>query len=90
MTFHGFGWRQRPAPPGSAELAEGVASYFLRCIESFGVDRRMFESNIPVDKASYSYAVMWNTFKRICSDFSTPERAALHHDTAARFYGLSG
>jgi predicted TIM-barrel fold metal-dependent hydrolase len=48
----------------------------------------MFESNFPVDKASCSYAVLWNSFKRIAADFSAADKAALFHDTAARFYGL--
>ncbi|UCH43131.1 MAG: amidohydrolase family protein, partial [Dehalococcoidales bacterium] len=59
-------------------------------IEKFGVDRCMFESNFPVDKASYSYTVMWNAFKRIARDFSAAEKAALFHDTAVRVYRLSG
>ena len=90
MPYCGFGWHRRPVPPGSAELADAMAPYFLHCIESFGVDRCMFESNFPVDKASFSYTVMWNAFKRICADFSATEQAALLHDTAARFYRLSG
>jgi len=49
----------------------------------------MFESNSPVDKASYSYNVMWNSFKRMTEDCSAAERAALFHDTAARAYRLT-
>ncbi len=84
----GFDWHERAAPPGSAELAEAMAPYFLWCIEQFGADRCMFESNFPVDKASYSYTVMWNAFKRIAKDFSPGDRAALFHDTAAKAYRL--
>ena len=74
--------------PGSSELAESMAPYYLWCIEQFGVDRCMFESNFPVDRVSYSYAVLWNAFKRIAADFSTDEKAALFHDTAVRVYRL--
>jgi predicted TIM-barrel fold metal-dependent hydrolase len=84
----GFDWHQREIPPTSAELAETVAPYYLYCIEQFGANRCMFESNFPVDKASYSYQVVWNMFKRISQDFSQAERAALFHDTAARVYRL--
>ena len=84
MSICGFGWHERDKPPSSAELAEAFAPYYLFCIERFGVDRCMFESNFPVDKVSYSYAVMWNAFKRLTAGFSTRERAALFHDTAAR------
>ena len=48
----------------------------------------MFESNFPVDKASCSYAVLWNSFKRIADGFSNDEKQALFHDTAARTYRL--
>jgi predicted TIM-barrel fold metal-dependent hydrolase len=48
----------------------------------------MFESNFPVDKVSASYAVLWNSFKRIAAGFSAADKAALFHDTAARVYSL--
>jgi predicted TIM-barrel fold metal-dependent hydrolase len=48
----------------------------------------MFESNFPVDKISCSYAVLWNSFKRMTRHFSLAERAALFHDTALRIYRL--
>ena len=88
MTRCGFGWHERPAPPTSMELAETMGPYYLWCIEQFGVNRCMFESNFPVDKVSYSYHVMWNAFKRITRDFSPTERAALFHDTAVRAYRM--
>ena len=88
MHFGGFGWNERATPPASEELAEAMSPYYLFCIEKFGVDRCMFESNFPVDKVSYSYTVIWNAFKRICSGSSPTERAALFHDTASRVYRL--
>jgi len=88
MPLCGFGWHERQAPPNSAELAEVMTPYFEFCIEQFGVNRCMFESNFPVDKESYSYTVMWNAFKRIAKDFSSGERAALFYDTATRLYRL--
>jgi len=89
MPMCGFGWNERTTPPSSTELAEAMVPYYHWCIEQFGVDRCMFESNFPVDKVSYSYTVMWNAFKRISKNFSPDERAALFHDTAARVYRLS-
>ena len=88
MPVCGFDWHERATPPGSAELAEAMAPYYLWCIEQFGIDRCMFESNFPVDKVSYSYTVMWNAFKRITSDFSPEDRAVLFHHTATRAYRL--
>jgi L-fuconolactonase len=88
MPFCGFGWSERDVPPGSAELAEAMAPFYLWCIEKFGCGRCMFESNFPVDKRSYSYTVLWNAFKLIARGFSPGERAALFHDTAVKAYRL--
>ena len=59
------------------------------CIQQFGPDRCMFESNFPVDKISYSYNVIYNAFKRLSKGYSPTERAAMFHDTAARVYNIS-
>ena len=88
MHINGFGWDQREIPIGAEELAEAMAPHYLWCIERFGTDRCMFESNFPVDKVSYSYTTLWNAFKRLSRDFSASERAALFHDTAARVYRI--
>jgi predicted TIM-barrel fold metal-dependent hydrolase len=88
MPIYGFGWDKRAIKPDSVELAEAMSPYLLFCIEHFGVDRCMFESNFPVDKVSYSYNVIWNAFKRLVKDFSQEEKAALFHDTASRVYKL--
>ncbi len=89
MPICGFGWSGRTSPPSSTEIAEAIAPYYRLCIEQFGTNRCMFESNFPVDKVSYSYGVMWNAFKRMCQDFSPKEKAALFHDTAVSVYRLS-
>jgi len=88
MKVCGFGWHQGDKPPGSADLAAAMGPYLLYCIERFGVERCMFESNFPVDKPSCSYVVLWNAFKRLTEKFSAHERRALFHDTAAKVYGL--
>lgn len=48
----------------------------------------MFESNFPVDKASVSYPVLWNSFKRLAKGFSAAEKAALFRGTAERVYRI--
>ena len=88
MPICGFGWHKQPRPPSSAELAKTLGPYYLHCIEAFGPDRCMFESNFPVDKASCSYTVLWNCFKLLSKDFGGKERAALFYDTAVRVYRL--
>ena len=78
----------REAPAPSETLAEVWRPYMLTCIELFGADRCMFESNFPVDKRGVSYRVLWNAFKRIATGASASERAALFKDTACRAYRL--
>ena len=89
MPRYGFDWHLRDMPVGSEEMAESIAPLINPCIEAFGPERSMFESNFPVDKVSFSYNVMYNAFKRMSRDYSAGERAAMFHDTAARVYGIS-
>jgi predicted TIM-barrel fold metal-dependent hydrolase len=89
MPVFGFGWDGRDRAPDSNELAAAMAPYFLWCIESFGVNRCMFESNFPPDKISFSYTTLWNAFKRVTRDFSAAERTTLFHDSATRIYRLA-
>ncbi len=84
----GFDWHARAQPIGSEELAAALAPLMQYCIEQFGPDRCMFESNFPVDKVSYSYNVVYNAFKRLSKGYLAAERAALFHDTAARVYRI--
>jgi predicted TIM-barrel fold metal-dependent hydrolase len=58
------------------------------CIDQFGPDRCMFESNFPVDKVSFSHHVFFNACKRLSQNWSAAERAALLHDTAVRAYRI--
>ncbi len=88
MPRTGFDWHLRTKPIGSEELAESMAPLFNFCIEQFGPERCMFESNFPVDKVSYSYPVLWNAFKRMSKGYSAAERAALFHDTATKVYRI--
>ena len=85
---YGFDWSRRAVPIGSEELAESLAPLMTYCIEQFGPERCMFESNFPVDKVSYSYNVLYNAFKRLSQGYSPTERAALFHDAAVRVYSI--
>jgi predicted TIM-barrel fold metal-dependent hydrolase len=89
MPRTGFDWHARAKPIGSEELAASMAPFMTYCIEQFGPDRCMFESNFPVDKVAYSYNVLYNAFKRLSAGYSAAERAALFHDTAARVYRIA-
>lgn len=90
MPLGGRDWHERDAPPGSEEIASVMGPWYLHCIEQFGADRCMFESNFPVDKVSVSYTVLWNAFKRMVEGFSASEKAALFRDTAVRAYRVEG
>ena len=76
---------------GFAGLTLAVAwrQYIELCIEAFGPDRCMFESNFPPDKQSGGYTELWNAFKRITSGASAAEKRALYSGTAARVYRLT-
>lgn len=76
------------APPDSESLASYWRPYVETCIELFGVDRCMFESNFPVDKLGTGYTTLWNAFKRLAKGSGESEKAALFSGTAARVYGL--
>ena len=88
MPRFGYGWHARDVPIGSEELAESMAPWMDHCIEQFGPDRCMFESNFPPDKVSFSYNVMYNAFKRLSKCYSAAERASLFHDTAVGVYHI--
>jgi predicted TIM-barrel fold metal-dependent hydrolase len=89
MPWTGFDWHTRSTPIGSAELAQAIAPLLTYCIEQFGPDRCMFESNFPVDKVSFSHHILFNAFKRFSQGYSAAERAALFHDTAVRAYRIA-
>lgn len=88
MRMFGFTFQEKDRPPTSEEVAQGWRPYIEACIEAFGPDRCMFESNFPVDKGTCSYQVLWNAFKRITAKASASEKAALFRQTAARVYRL--
>jgi L-fuconolactonase len=88
LSVSGRDYHLAPLPAASGELANDWRPYIETCIDAFGVNRCMFESNFPVDKAACSYAVLWNAFKRLAAGASAAEKAALFHDTAQRFYRL--
>ena len=89
MKLNGFGFEDKTDPPSSDELAAAWKPYVETCIEAFGAGRCMFESNFPVDKGAYSYAVFWNACKKLAKGASAAEKSDLFAGTAVRFYRLS-
>jgi predicted TIM-barrel fold metal-dependent hydrolase len=88
MSVSGFDYEKNALPPTSTQMAADWQRWIGGCIELFGAERCMFESNFPVDKGMCSYPVLWNAFKRLAAGASATEKAALFYRTAARVYGL--
>ena len=88
MIVNAFDLHLAPLPPSSGEMADAWRPYVDACIENFGANRCMFESNFPVDKGACSYPVLFNAFKRLARGASASEKADLFAGTASRFYRL--
>jgi predicted TIM-barrel fold metal-dependent hydrolase len=89
MPMGWFDFYDQPAPPTSQMLADAFKPWVETCIELFGAERCMFESNFPVDKITSSYSVLWNAFKRLAAKASAAEKKALFSGTAARVYKIA-
>jgi predicted TIM-barrel fold metal-dependent hydrolase len=87
-SLMGFEMGQQDSAPSSEQLAKAWGPYLHTCIEAFGPDRGMFESNFPVDKGMCSYSNLWNAFKRVSEGYSNDEKNAMFHNTALKFYRL--
>ena len=73
-------------PLTSEEIANAWRPFFDVCLEQFGAQRCMFESNFPVQKRWCSYPVFWNACKRLAAAASADEKSSLFAITAARVY----
>ena len=88
MRLLGFDFHERSVPPSSEQLTAAWRPYIETCVEAFGPQRCMFESNFPPDKGSCSYQVIFNAFKRIAMACSEAEKTALFSKTAIDIYRL--
>jgi len=88
MRLAAYDYGALPAPPSSEELAAMWRPYIETCIEAFGAERCMFESNFPVDKMGIGWVALWNAFKRIAAGATPSEKQALFSGTARRVYRL--
>ncbi len=88
MPFCGFPSFMADPGASSETLAAEWRPYVETCIEAFGPERCMFESNFPVDLGSCGYDVLWNAFKRLASGASAADKAQLFSGAARRVYRL--
>ena len=88
MVDLGWGFHNRPKPIGSEEFAYLTKPLVIHAVGTLGAQRCMFESNFPVDRASLSYHVLWNSFKRICMGLDQEIIGKLFSETAKFVYKL--
>jgi L-fuconolactonase len=88
MPIYGMGWHKLGTEPNVEQIDAWWGDAVRWCIDRFGPDRCMLESNFPVDRWSMSYATLWQAFDMMTSGYSASERTALFHDTAVRVYRL--
>lgn len=89
MPLVGLPFHHDETPPNSVMLAETWAPWQHACLDHFGPQRCMFESNFPIDRQSCGYGELWNAFKRMSAPLSPDERRALFSGTASRVYRLA-
>jgi len=88
MRRSGFDFYGHARDYSSTTIAAAWQPWIDVCIEEFGPERCMFESNFPVDGASCSYRVLWNTFKRLTNGCSSTDKSLVFHRTSTKFYGI--
>lgn len=78
------------APTLTAHDSESLAEYWqpvLRfCVDTFGAERCMAESNFPVDRLTCDYVTLWNAFKLATADLPQADREQVFAGTARRVY----
>jgi predicted TIM-barrel fold metal-dependent hydrolase len=89
MVFAGFPSFLSEPPASAEQLAGEWRPYVEVCLEAFGAQRCMFESNFPVDLGSCDYKTLWNAFKVLAADYSAADKASLFHASARRIYRLA-
>ncbi|WP_421994414.1 amidohydrolase family protein [Reyranella sp.] len=88
MRLAAYDYMMLPAPPSSEELAGHWGRYVRTCIDLFGPDRCMVESNFPVEKMGIGASALWNALKRLTAGASADEKTAIFSGTANRVYRL--
>ena len=89
MAYFGIGFDKLETPASSQQLSEAWGPLFAHCIDQFGPNRCMFESNYPPDRESVDYPILWNALKRFATRYTADEKHALFYGTAAKVYRLN-
>jgi predicted TIM-barrel fold metal-dependent hydrolase len=84
----GMGWSKLPEPPSSDVVVDWWGDDLRFCIDTFGPDRCIFESNFPVDGWTLPYTTLWNALQKVAARYTDAEQDALFAGTAKRVYRL--
>lgn len=94
MKLGGFGFKPmcpdelKNGPCTSEAIAEYWKPEIMYCVEQFGANRCMFESNFPPDEYLCDYVTLWNACKLATKDLPAEERQMLFSGTAKWVYSL--
>ncbi|WP_162143200.1 amidohydrolase family protein [Granulicoccus phenolivorans] len=83
-----FDYLNSPRPATSTQLHRAWAPYLDTCLELFGPQRCMVESNLPIEKVGITPKALFNTLKRSVAGGSPAEKDAVLSGTALDFYRL--
>jgi predicted TIM-barrel fold metal-dependent hydrolase len=84
-----FGAEARLDAPLTATALAGLWREKMRwCIDQFGPERCMFESDFPPNRKLTSWVSLWRAFDLITGDLDGAARRQLFSETAARVYGI--
>ncbi len=86
--YYGTDWASAAAPPSSEQVAAHWQDRVRWCIDTFGPDRCIAESNFPVDRQTLPYPVLWNSLQIMAAPYSDDEQDRLFHDNAVTAYRL--
>ena len=90
MPISGWGWHQRAEPPSVDEVIDAFGPLVEVALDAFGVERCLFASNFPMDKAALPWSTLYAAFEALIEPMGPEAQRAVFHDNAARFYGLDG
>ncbi|OUS26760.1 hypothetical protein A9Q99_16190 [Gammaproteobacteria bacterium 45_16_T64] len=88
MPVVGWGYHLLNQPPSCEQVLDDVQPMFEFVLKHFGVDRCMFASNFPMDKASMSFATLYDLYWTLCEGMEHDDKIKVFHDNAKTHYRL--
>lgn len=88
MPVVGWGYHLRDQAPSMSEVLDRFRPMFDFVVQQFGVDRCMFASNFPMDKASISLETLYDVYWALCEDLGHQDKVKLFYDNAVACYQM--